>query len=101
MFALLLLTLGSVPPSIHAGPYDRTLCPPILGQFILRSGALWLIITKEHGKPVTKRTEKIANPLDERSHEVLLKRGPVRVEAHKDKRGGLFVHWGTLANDRS
>lgn len=87
-----------VPPA-EASPYDQLLCPMIAGQFLLRGGELWIAIVKEDGKPVAKRTEKIANPLDDRSHEVLAKRGQVKVEVHQDKRGGLFVHWGTLADD--
>lgn len=93
----LLLLLTAVPAK--ASSYDITLCPPVVGQFLMRGGELWLAIVKEEGRPV-KRSEKIANPLDDRSHEVLARRGKVKVEVHQDKNGGLFVHWGTLADDK-
>lgn len=95
---LIVATMGFVPPA-SASPYELILCPMVAGQFLLRNGELWIAIVKEDGKPVAKRTEKIANPLDDRSHEVLVKRGNVKVEVHQDKQGGLFVHWGTLADD--
>lgn len=95
----LLLTVALVPSSAKASPYDQILCPMIGGRFVILEGHLWFAITKEDGVPVKKRTEKIANPLDDKSHEALSKRGPVKVEAHQDK-GGLFVHWGTLADDK-
>jgi hypothetical protein len=99
LVVLLLLAVATATPSAEATPYDYALCPMIAGQFLLRGGELWITIVKQDGKPVAKRTEKIANPLDDRSHEVLAKRGQVKVEVHQDKRGGLFVHWGTLADD--
>jgi hypothetical protein len=100
LVVLLLLAVATAPPSAEAAPYDMALCPMVAGQFLMREGALWLTIVKQGGKPVAKRTEKIANPLDDRSHEVLAKRGNVKVEVHQDKNGGLFVHWGTLADDK-
>jgi hypothetical protein len=96
---LMLFAVAAAPPSAEATPYEVTFCPIVGGRFFMKSGELWLTITKQDGKPVAKRTEQIANPLDERSHEVLAKRGNVKVEVHQDKRGGLFVHWGTLADD--
>lgn len=96
----LLLLITAVTPPASAGPYDLAICPIIAGKFLMRGGDLWITIVKQDGKPVAKRTEKIANPLDERSHEVLTKRGNVKVEVHQDKNGGLFVHWGTLADDK-
>jgi hypothetical protein len=94
-----LLFIAAAPADVEASAYEITLCPPIVGQFLLQKGQLWIAIVKEEGKPV-KRSERIANPLDERSHEVLAKRGNVKVEVHQDKKGGLFVHWGTLADDK-
>lgn len=80
-----------------AGPYELALCPITHGHFLLIEGKLWLEVLKEDGKPVEKRREQVANPLDERSHEVLAKRGAVTVETHRDKKSGnVFVHWGTL-----
>ena len=97
---VLLLAVALALPSA-AGPYDLSLCPVIGGRFLLlEGGQLWIEIFKQDGKPVDMRREKIANPLDERSHEVLSKRGPVTVEVHQDKKGGLFVHWGTLKDDK-
>ena len=96
---IVMVAAAAFVPPVEASPYDQILCPMIAGQFLLRGGELWIAIVKEDGKPVAKRTEKIANPLDDRSHEVLSKRGQVKVEVHQDKRGGLFVHWGTLADD--
>ena len=96
---IVMLPVAAFVPPAEASPYDQLLCPMIAGQFLLRGGELWIAIVKEDGKSVAKRTEKIANPLDDRSHEVLAKRGQVKVEVHQDKRGGLFVHWGTLADD--
>ena len=96
----LILLITAAPPSADASPYDVTLCPIVGGRFFMQGGELWLTITKQDGKPVAKRTEKIANPLDERSHDSLSKRGRVTVEVHQDKRGGLFVHWGTIADDK-
>jgi hypothetical protein len=95
-FALsLLLTFAA-----QAGPYDLAICPIIRGDFFLLDGQLWIEIFKQDGKPVERRREKIANPLDEKSHEALSKRGPLTVEVHQDKDGkGLFVHWGTLDDD--
>ena len=100
LVVLLLLVAATAPPSAEATPYEIALCPMVAGQFLMRGSELWLAITKQDGKPVAKRTEKIANPLDDRSHEVLAKRGNVQVEVHQDKNGGLFVHWGTLADDK-
>jgi hypothetical protein len=100
LVVLLLLAVATAPPSAEASPYDLALCPLTSGRFLMKGGELWLAITKQDGKPVAKRTEKIANPLDDRSHEVLVKRGNVKVEVHQDKKGGLFVHWGTLADDK-
>lgn len=99
LLTLMVTLLAFVQPA-GAGPYDQLLCPMIAGQFLLRGGELWIAIVKEDGKPMEKRTEKIANPLDDRSHEALVKRGQVKVEVHQDKKGGLFVHWGTLDDDR-
>lgn len=83
--------------SLYASGYDRILCPPVGGRFLLISGQLFLEITREHDKTIPARRERITNPLDERSHEVLAKRGTVTVEAHRDKKSGdLFIHWGTL-----
>ena len=99
LIAVLLLTFAIALPSA-AGPYDLAICPIIGGRFLLVEGQLWLEIVKMDHKPVETRREKIANPLDERSHEVLSKRGNVSVEVHQDKNGnGLFVHWGTLKDD--
>lgn len=95
---VLLLAVALALPSA-AGPYDQILCPMITGRFFLIEGQLWLEVLKEHGRPVEKRRERIANPLDDRSHEVLSKRESVSVEVHRDKKGGLFVHWGTLKDD--
>jgi hypothetical protein len=98
--ALFLLLLAAASP-LRAGVYDRTLCPMYKGEFLLITGQLWLDITGVDGKPVEKRREKIANPLDERSHDALAKRGPVSVEAHPDKKSGdLFIHWGTLKDTK-
>ncbi len=97
--SLLLLMTAATSPA-EAGPYDLAICPIIAGQFLMRGNELWITIVKQDGKPVEKRTEKIANPLDDRSHAVLTKRGQVKVEVHQDKKGGLFVHWGTLADDQ-
>ena len=99
LVVLLLLTVIAAPMA-EGSPYDVTLCPIVRGAFFLRGAELWLTITKQDGKAVPKRTEKIANPLDDRSHEALVKRGNVTVEVHQDKNGGLFVHWGTLADDK-
>ena len=96
---VLLLTIALAIPSA-AGPYDVILCPVSSGQFLLLDGKLWFEILRQDGKPVEVRREKIANPLDDRSHEVLSKRGQVSVEVHHDKKGGLFVHWGTLKDDK-
>lgn len=100
LVVLMLFAVAMAPPSAEATPYEVTFCPIVGGRFLMRGGELWIAITKQDGKPVAKRTEKIANPLDDRSHEVLAKRGNVRVEVHQDKNGGLFVHWGTLADDK-
>jgi hypothetical protein len=97
---LLLLTVAFAPPPAHAGPYDLALCPIVGGKFLIEGGQLWIAITKQDGVPVKKRTEKIANPLDEKSHRALAKRGAVTVEVHQAEGGGLFVHWGTLADDK-
>ena len=91
--------VGAVAPSSEATVYEIALCPMIGGRFLLLEGQLWLEIAKQDGKPVDIRREKVANPLDDRSHEVLSKRGQVSVEVHQDKKGGLFVHWGTLKDD--
>jgi hypothetical protein len=96
---VLLLTFALALPSA-AGPYDLAICPIIRGQFLLAQGHLWIEITQQDHKPVEPRRERIANPLDDRSHEVLSKRGPVTVESHPDKNGGLFIHWGTLQDDK-
>ena len=96
--ALLLLLITALPSA--AGPYDLAICPIIGGRFFLLEGQLWLEILKQDGKPVEVRREKIVNPLDDRSHEVLSKRESVSVEVHQDKKGGLFVHWGTLKDDK-
>lgn len=96
--ALLFLLTIALPSA--AGPYDLAICPIIGGRFFLIEGQLWLEILKQDGKPVEVRREKIANPLDDRSHEVLSRRGQVSVEVHEDKKGGLFVHWGTLKDDQ-
>jgi hypothetical protein len=100
LMVLLLFVVATAPPSAEATPYEVTLCPIIVGRFLMQGDELWLAITKQDGKPVAKRTEKIVNPLDDRSHEVLAKRGNVQVEVHQDKNVGLFVHWGTLADDK-
>ena len=100
LVVLLLLAVATVAPSADASLYELAFCPMVAGQFLMRGGELWIVITKQDGKPIAKRTEKIANPLDERSHDALVKRGTVTVEVHQDKRGGLFVHWGTLAEDK-
>jgi hypothetical protein len=97
---LLLLTVALAPSSAKASPYDMTLCPITAGRFLFEKGQLWLAITKQDGVPVKKRREKIANPLDEKSHRALVKRGPITVEVHQAEGGGLFVHWGTLADDK-
>jgi hypothetical protein len=96
-FVMLLIFALALPSA--AGPYEVALCPITGGRFLLLKGTLWLEITKQDNKPVESRREKIANPLDDRSHEVLVKREAVTVEVHQDKRGGLFVHWGTLRDD--
>lgn len=96
---LFLLTVGLVSPA-EAGPYDLAICPIIGGRFVLNGAQLWIVITKQDGVPVKKRSEKIANPLDDKSHQARVKRGKVTVEVHQDKSGGLFVHWGTLADDK-
>ena len=96
-FALLLVMAIAWGPAASAGPYDVVICPMIRGQFLLIEGSLWVEINREDGKEVATRREKIANPLEDRSHEALTKRGNVSVEVHHDKKkGGLFVHWGTL-----
>jgi hypothetical protein len=97
---LLLLSLLLIAAPSQAGPYDVILCPTVGGRFLLLSGQLWLEITQQDHKPIEPRRERIANPLDDRSHEVLSKRGPVTVESHPDKNGGLFIHWGTLQDDK-
>jgi hypothetical protein len=80
-----------------AGPYELAFCPITSGRFLLIEGKLWLEVFKEDGRAVEKRREQVANPLDERSHEVLSKRGTVTVETHRDKKSSdLFIHWGTL-----
>jgi hypothetical protein len=97
--ATVLLTLAlllAAAPSPQASPYDFALCPIVGGRFLLDQGHLWIEILQQDHKPVQPRRERITNPLDDRSHEVLSTRGPVIVEAHKDKNGGLFIHWGTL-----
>jgi hypothetical protein len=96
---LLLLLLLVAAPALQAGPYDRVLCPMINGQFILVAGQLWIEITKQDGKPVEKRREQIANPLDKRSHEVLSKRGPVVVETHPT-RAAFVRSLGNVAGRR-
>ena len=98
MFVLLLTAVLALPSA--GGPYDQILCPMVGGRFFLIEGQLWLEVLKEHGRAVEKRRERIANPLDDRSHEVLSKRESVSVEVHQDKKGGLFVHWGTLKDDK-
>jgi hypothetical protein len=92
LFALLLVAA----PSPQATPYEVTFCPIVGGRFLLDQGHLWIEILQQDHKPVQPRRERIANPLDDRSHEVLSTRGPVIVESHPDKKGGLFIHWGTL-----
>lgn len=95
----LLITLTLAVPASYASLFDRTICPPVAGLFLLEKGQLWFNITQEHDKPVKAHRERVANPLDERSHEVLAKRGTVGVEAHRDKKSGdLFIHWGTLTD---
>jgi hypothetical protein len=94
---VLLLTIALALPC-SAGPYEIAFCPITGGRFLLEQGQLWIEITQQDHKPIEPRRERIANPLDDRSHEVLSKRGPVTVESHPDKKGGLFTHWGTLTD---
>lgn len=93
---LLLLVVALASPSAEGGPYDKVVCPITDGQFILEQGQLWFRIFRHGGKPVKKRTEKVANPLDEKANEALAKRGRVPVAAHPDESGGLFIHWDSL-----
>src|SRR5687768_2916201 len=74
---VMLLALVVTPFPAEASPYDLILCPMVGGEFVMENDQLWIDITKEDGKAVEKRREKIANPLDAKSHEVLAKRGRV------------------------
>ena len=96
---VLLLAIVLASPAV-AGPYEVALCPVTGGRFLLLDGQLWIEILTQDNKPVEMRREKVANPLEDRSHEVLVQRGTVTVETHQDKRGGLFVHWGTLTDEK-
>lgn len=101
MFVLLLAVALALPSlCLNAGPYDLAICPIISGRFIVMEDQLWVEIAKQDGKPVEVRREKIANPPDDHAHEVLARRGPVRVAVHQDKKGGVFVHWKTLKDDQ-
>ena len=95
----LLLTFAIALPSA-AGPYDRLLCPPVGGRFIVAAGKLWFEIQKRAGKAVEPQRQQVANPPDGRDAEALTRRGAVSVQAHDDENGkGLFVHWATLKDD--